>query len=187
MRTDWQRLCMELLSFNFYSIPFNRLLLGHRLLACMQDSSLPWHTWRCECSCLGIHNLLCFLSYPLLPYNKAFGVFAFGAWYVPPSGSRRWNYHVRFFSRLALGAVMAHARGLVVVLVLTAVGVFGIGRVYQGDLSPESIPEHCHFHCHRPPCLTPSPCTAAVAQQAAGPALQCEALLKLRGRSGDTI
>lgn len=48
---------MGLLPFHFYSTPFNRLLLGYGLLACMQGASLPRHTWRCECSCLGILSL----------------------------------------------------------------------------------------------------------------------------------
>lgn len=88
-----------------------------------------------------------------------------------PTSRGSWNYHVRLFARLALGAVVTHAGGLVVVFVLTAVGVFSAGGVHQGDLSPESIPEHRHFHRLRPPRLAPCPPPAAVAQKLFGPAL----------------
>lgn len=78
---------------------------------------------------------------------------------------------------------MAHAGGLVVVFVFAAVGVFGTGGVHQGDLSPESIPEHCHFHCLCPSRLISS---LFLAQKVAGPALQHEMPVKLRKRSGAT-
>lgn len=53
---------------------------------------------------------------------------------VPPARGGCWSYHVRLFTRLALGAVVAHAGGLVVVFVLAAVGVFSAGGVHQGNL-----------------------------------------------------
>ena len=110
-----------------------------------------------------------------------------GARYVSPYQQKKLNYHVRLFARLALGAVVAHAGGLVVVFVLAAVGVFGAGGVHQGDLSPESIPKYRHSNAFRPLHLAPSPCPAAVAQKAAGPAVEPETPLTLRNRGGASV
>lgn len=185
MRTDWQGLCTELLPSNFYSIPFNRLLLGCGSLACMHETLLPLGGVSAPAQA-SIPLPISFPTHTLLPCNKAF-VFCIWCSICAPQQqkklklpckalhpARTWGSHGT--CRWSGCSTRSHRSWSI-----------RHWQRHQGDLSPESIPEHCHFHCHRPPCLTHSPCPSAVAQQAAGPALQCETALKLRSRSGDTV
>lgn len=61
---DWQRLCVKLLPYTFYSIVFYRLIVF--LLLCMHGASLPQRICRRERSCLSISVLPHFLSYPYI-------------------------------------------------------------------------------------------------------------------------
>lgn len=174
MRMNWQCFCVKLLPFTLSLLTgclWDMVYHGH-----VHGASFPWHSHR-----MLLHKHLChFLSYPctMEMLQRCFLYLELNM--CSPTSRRSWNYHVRLFSWLTLGTIVAHASGLVVVFVLATVGVFSTGRVHQGDLSPENIPKHCHFHYLHPPHLAPSPCPGAVAQEATGSARHHESPLKLK-------